>query len=274
MSGIISMTILRVEKSNPDYSPENTTTLTLHSSSIGRRQDVTIYHSESIDEHTPIVILLHGVYGSNWVWMQLGGAHQVYEQLKQQGLNDFVLVMPSDGGLWDGSGYLPLVEQGDFEKWIVDDVITGVIENINGVSQQSNIYITGLSMGGYGALRLGAKYPCKFKGISAHSSVTSLKDLQQFIENPITDYQCEFEHEADIRFWLNKNNALLAPLRLDCGTDDSLYESNLALCETFDSLKIKYQFEALSGGHEWSYWNKNLAKSLLFFDEIEKNNTI
>ena len=255
------MAILRVEKSNSAYSQKNTTTLTLHSSFIEKRENISIYQSGKIGKNTPIIILLHGVYGANWVWMELGGAHLVYDKLKQQGLNDFVLVMPSDGSLWDGSGYLPLTQHGDFERWIVDDVINGVIDNIDGVSKQSNVYISGLSMGGYGALRLGAKYPEKFKGISAHSSVTSLDDLQQFIDNPVADYQCEFEHESDLNHWFEKNAKSLPPLRLDCGSSDSLHLSNLSLCKSFDKLNINYQFESLGGGHEWSYWHKNLVKT-------------
>lgn len=267
------MAISRVEKSNSAYSRANTTTLTFHSTFLAKRETISVY--QSIDASTkmtnniPIIVLLHGVYGAHWVWTELGGAHVVYEQLKQQGLKDFVLVMPSDGSLWDGSGYLPLTHHGDFERWIVEDVINGVIENIDGVSEQSNVYISGLSMGGYGALRLGAKYPDKFKGISAHSSVTSLNDLQQFIENPVSDYQCDFEQEADLSYWFKKNANLLPPLRLDCGKSDSLFKSNVQLCKVLDELQISYKFESLEGSHEWPYWHKNLVKTLWFFNEIE-----
>lgn len=264
------MAILRTEISNPNYGRKNTTLLTIHSSHIKGRQDISVYHHDKLDETTPIVILLHGVYGSNWVWMDLGGAHIVYEQLKQQGLSDFILVMPSDGGLWDGSAYLPLNEYGNYEQWIMEDVMNAVTENINGANNHSEVYLCGLSMGGYGTLKLGAKYPHRFSGLSAHSSVTSLEDLQQFIENPISDYQCSFEKESELAYWFDKNKSSIPPLRLDCGTQDSLYETNLALCSTFNSLNIRYQFESLSGGHEWQYWHENLAKTLMFFDDIHR----
>ena len=263
------MAILRVEKSSSNYCRANTTTLTLHSSFLNKRENITVYHSGEITANTPIVILLHGVYGAHWVWMDLGGAHLVYEQLKQQGMGDFILVMPSDGSLWDGSAYLPLKDHGNFERWIVDDVINGVIDNIDGATSQSNVYLAGLSMGGYGALRLGAKYPSMFNGVSAHSSVTSLADLQQFIDKPVTDYQCEFIQESDLLYWMEKNAEILPPLRFDCGEMDSLYKSNLALCRSLDELNINYCFESLNGGHEWSYWHENLAKTLWFFDSQE-----
>ncbi|NVK23397.1 MAG: prolyl oligopeptidase family serine peptidase [Gammaproteobacteria bacterium] len=264
------MAIKRLEISNPEYAQPNTTLLTIHSSHINRRQDVSVYHNCDSKQDVPIVLLMHGVYGSNWVWMELGGAHKVYEQLKLQGLTDFVLVMPSDGGLWDGSAYLPLKHHGDYEQWIIDDVLNCVIANIPQTSEKSNVYISGLSMGGYGALRLGAKFPNVFKGISAHSSVTNLDDLQQFIDNSISEYQCEFEHEADILYWIQKNQSKLPPMRFDCGTNDSLFKSNLALVEQLNELNIDFVFEQFPGGHEWPYWNKYLAKTLMFFSKIER----
>ena len=264
------MTILRTELSNASYSRTNMSTLTIHSSHIKRRQDITVYHQSNLADHTPIVLLLHGVYGSNWVWTELGGVHKVYEKLKLAGLSDFILVMPSDGGLWDGSAYLPLIDHGDYEKWITEDVVNAVIENIAGASNKSRLYITGLSMGGYGALRLGAKYPARFSAISAHSSVTSLDDLQQFIINPISDYQCEFEHEANLGYWLALNQQCIPPLRLDCGTEDSLYSSNVKLCQMLEKLSIDFKFESLPGAHEWPYWHEHVRKTLLFFDAHEK----
>lgn len=284
------MSILRVEQSNPDYSRANTTTLTIHSSHLKGRHDISVYHhasqqpGDNENKGIPIVILLHGVYGSHWVWMDLGGVHLVYEQLRQQGLSEFILVMPSDGGLWDGSAYLPLITTSEqlednfnlgnfnlhnYEQWIVDDVIQATISSIDGASEHSHVYLSGLSMGGYGALRLGAKFPEKFSGISAHSSVTSLNDLQQFIDNPISDYHCANAHESNLAYWFEKNKAALPPLRFDCGRDDSLFNSNIALAKTFDNLAIPYQFDQLSGSHEWPYWHKNVATTLKFFDQIE-----
>ncbi|WP_144207607.1 alpha/beta hydrolase [Shewanella donghaensis] len=267
------MAIKRIEVSSPDYTAAHVTMLTVHSSHLNGRHDISVYHHcDNNDDITnlPMIILLHGVYGSHWAWMQLGGAHKVYDQLKSEGLSDFVLVMPSDGGLWDGSGYLPHVEQGNFEAWITDDVINAVRDNISNVNEQSHIYISGLSMGGYGALRLGAKYPRLFSGISAHSSVTSLDDLQQFIDGDINQYQTAFTHESDLSYWFAVNKHQIPPLRFDCGVDDSLFKSNQLLTKQFDDLKITYQFEAFDGGHEWAYWHKHVAKTFTFFDQLEK----
>lgn len=265
------MTILRLETSNPAYARPNTQTLTIHSSHLNRRQDVTIYNAASKSTNLPVVILLHGVYGNHWVWMDLGGVHLVYEQLRAQGLGEFILVMPSDGGLWDGSAYLPLGKQGNYEQWIIDDVMAAVKQTVPAATNNSRWYITGLSMGGYGALRLGSKYADKFSGISGHSSITQIGDMKHFVQTPLSQYQCEQPNEESITHWCQLNKASLPPIRFDCGTEDVLYKSNLLFKEQLTQLNIPFVFEPLTGSHEWPYWHKNIAKTFSFFDAIEKN---
>jgi enterochelin esterase-like enzyme len=264
------MAVTRIEKSNPEYARKNTLTFTLYSDNLDRRQDVSVYNPYSHKKNLPIVVLLHGVYGNNWVWMDLGGAHCVYETLRKQGLSEFVLVMPSDGGLWEGSAYLPLEDRGNFDKWIMDDVLTTVINELNCVSSNSNLYITGLSMGGYGALRLGTKYAKRFNGISAHSSITKVEDLSLFTDKPLDQYQTKDAHETDIIYWCTQNKSDLPPIRLDCGNNDELLESNRQLVSQLKQENILHQYQELNGGHEWSYWNKNLVKTLQFFNLIEE----
>lgn len=259
------MTIEQIEISDPKYTADNVTQLTIHSSHIGGRQDVSVYSQPTKNKDIPIVLLLHGVYGSNWVWMNMGGVHLVYEQLRKNGLDEFILVMPSDGGLWQGSAYLPLVGQGDFEQWIMDDVLTAVTQHIPGASTDSKLFISGLSMGGYGALRLGAKFAPRFTAISAHSAVTNMTDLQSFIQNPVSDYQCNLPQETDLLYWFRQQAAHIPPIRMDCGKDDKLLRSNNALSKALSELNIKHSYEVYEGGHEWSYWHKHVAKTLKYF---------
>lgn len=268
------MTIKRLEVSNSCYTARNTQIITIHSSHLERRQDVSIYNIDSKDSDVPIIILLHGVYGNHWVWMHLGGVHQVYEKLKQShNLGEFILVMPSDGGFQDGSAYLPTRSHGNYEKWIMEDVLNGVINTVTGASPNSRVYLTGLSMGGYGALRLGAKYATNISGIAGHSSITHLSQLHQFTDTPLTEYTCEKEEDADILYWIQKNASQLPPLRLDCGEDDLLFDDNIKFSSELTRLNIPHQFDRLPGEHSWDYWNKNIQRSLLFFHNIEYPNS-
>ena len=58
-------------------------------------------------DNVPLVMLLHGVYGSHWAWSRKGGAHHTAARLIEQGqIPPMVLAMPSDGLWGDGSGYI------------------------------------------------------------------------------------------------------------------------------------------------------------------------
>jgi enterochelin esterase-like enzyme len=265
------MTINRLEVSPLNSCDDNFVTITAYSSHLNGRGDITVYCQATQSTNVPIIILLHGVYGSHWVWSQLGKVEQVYQNLRQQGLSEFVLVMPSDGGHFEGSGYLPF-NHADYESWVVEDVISAVIDTQPMCSDKSNIYISGLSMGGYGALRLGAKYPKVFSGISAHSSITNIEDFTDFVDRKTLDslQKNTDVYDGDVFTTLNENKSTLAPLRLDCGKDDPLFTANSRLVRQLITANINHTFEIFDGGHSWEYWHQHVAKTFAFFANLEQ----
>jgi len=216
----------------------------------------------------PIYILLHGVYGSAWAWAWKGGAHITAQRLIEAGeIRPAIVAMPSDGLWGDGSAYFSHHGK-QFDQWIVSDVPLAIIENIPEASKSSSLCIGGLSMGGYGALSLGGKFPEKFKAISGHSSITKLEQMADFVEEPLAAYteNCEW---PDVIQPFEKNKEQLPAIRFDCGKDDSLLEANRLLHQELDKLKVKYVYEEFKGGHEWLYWQKHVEKTFRFFDQYQ-----
>ncbi len=118
-------------------------------------------------------------------------------------------------------------------------------------------------MGGYGALRLGAKYASRFSAIAAHSAITGIDDLASFVEEPLSDYlSCAPREELDALHWLRRHRAHLPPLQFDCGTADPLIGSNRALHAALLHAGIPHTWAEHPGGHEWSYWQLHLADTL------------
>ncbi|WP_041522676.1 alpha/beta hydrolase [Gilvimarinus agarilyticus] len=266
------MSIQQIE-SSADASdlPAGLKYLTVHSSALKGRGNISCYNAASKQQELPIVMLLHGVYGNHWVWMNLGRVHEVYDELRRNGeIGEMLLVMPEDGSYYAGSGYLPLSNGQDFDAWIMEDALSAVTQSLACVSERSKVYLSGLSMGGYGALRLGAKHAARVSGISAHSSITCMDDFKHFVKEDLSIYRCNDANEADLLHWFSQNRHQLPPIRLDCGTDDVLFNSNQALTTHLSNAGIDHDFEAPSGGHEWSYWNIQVAKTLRFFDRIHR----
>jgi S-formylglutathione hydrolase FrmB len=173
--------------------------------------------------------------------------------------------MPSDGLWGDGSAYFSH-HSNNFDHWIVNDVILGIKENIPQAKNSISSCIGGLSMGGYGALSLGAKFPEKFKAISGHSSITKLEQMALFVEEPLTEYTNNNDL-PDVIDCIKLHQDKLPKLRFDCGVKDELIEPNRLLHKELNELGIEHIYEEFDGGHEWPYWIKHVEKTLMFFDK-------
>jgi len=246
--------------------------LTVKSKSLAKRADITVFIPPVSDQVLDVVILLHGVYGSHWAWAMNGGVHKTANALIQQGkMRPMVLVMPSDGLYGDGSGYLPHRTE-NYEKWIVEDVIEVVKEQFPVVNDQSQFFITGLSMGGYGAMRLGASYPDVFRSFSGLSSITEFAQLSLFLEEE--DFrklkQDTLTQESVLECILSNREKLLH-FYFDCGTEDLLIDYNRKLHHQLIEHNIPHTYKEHPGAHQWVYWQNHIADSLLFFNNFKSN---
>ncbi len=256
-----------IEISNPDYDPPGITHVTVKSPALRRRADLSLFVPTGIHaQPMPLVILLHGVFGSHWAWLFKGGAHQVMERLiNEEGIPPMMLAMPSDGLWGDGSGYLRHSEA-DYRRWITEEVPAAAELAVPG-SESAPRFISGLSMGGYGALRIGALHASDFRGISAHSSITDVSNMWGFVEEPQTAFDLSENEPLQALACIKTHAHELPPLRFDCGTEDELIAANRELHARLEEAEIDHSYEEFPGGHTWEYWHEHLADSLRFFSK-------
>jgi enterochelin esterase-like enzyme len=259
-----------MERSNPLYTPPGITLITSHSAALKARADMTVYIPPSHD-HTanlPIVTLLHGVNASHWAWTFMLGAHVTLQRgIDDRTLPPMGLVMPSDGLFALGSGYVAHAAA-DYEAWIVRDVIDDVMGAFPGAfTPQSPRVIAGLSMGGYGALRIGAKYADVYAAFAGLSSVTDLDQIALFT-GEITRAATAHERDHDLLYWLTLNRDRLPPFRFDCGRDDFLIEQNRELHRALETAQIDHEYAEYDGAHNAAYWTAHIDKTLAFFANV------
>jgi len=258
-----------VEFSDPAFEQDGLRLATVRSPALGRRADISLWvpRAESI---STLLILLHGVYGGHWVWSHKAGVHRTAQAMLTAGeIHPLVIAMPSDGLSRDGSAYLTWPGAEDVERWIVEEVPAIARLAAPALQPDARIAIAGLSMGGYGALRLGAKYAPRFSAISAHSSITQIREMEDFVEDPLAEYlTCGPPAELSALHWLEAHRDLLPPLRFDCGTEDDLIAGNRNLHQALRRQNIAHEYAEFPGAHVWSYWQQHIPDTLSFVDQI------
>ena len=258
-----------LEVSDPSVALAGLRFVTVKSRALRRRADVTLYVPPAAQGVTnlPIVVLLHGVYGSHWAWALKGRAHLTAQRLIDAGaLPPVALLMPSDGLWGDGSGYVAHADH-DAERWIIDEMPALACELVAGCSARSPLLVAGLSMGGFGALRLAGKYPRRIAAAAALSAVTAATDFDALIEEDRSGWS-PAPADRDVLAALAGTDAPLPPLRIDCGLDDPYLEANHRLHRALLHAGIAHQYAESAGGHDWDYWSATLEHTLRFFGQV------
>lgn len=243
--------------------------VTVKSRALGQRADVSVFVPPQARDivDLPIVMLLHGIYGSHWSWALQGGAHVTVARMIAEGLLPPVaLVMPSDGLWGDGSGYVAHGGQ-DFEKWIIDEVPALATRLIGSCTTRSPLLVAGLSMGGFGALRLAAKYPQRIAAAAAHSAITDVAQLDGMIEETRAGWS-DARADRTVLGALTHAAGPLPPIRFDCGRDDALSVANFTLHQSLQEAGIAHEYAQRDGDHDWDYWTLALEDSLRFFGTV------
>lgn len=258
-----------LECSDPALAADGLRFVTAKSRALGRRADATVFVPPAARDvaDLPIVILLHGVYGSHWAWALKGAAHLTAARLIDEGaLPPVALVMPSDGLWGDGSGYVAHADH-DAERWIIDEVPALAREVVAGCTGRSPLLVAGLSMGGFGALRLAGKYPQRLAAAAALSAVTDAGQFDALIEERRDGWSAA-PADRSVLAALTDADATLPPLRIDCGLDDPYLEPNRALHRALRQAGITHQYAESAGGHDWAYWATTLESTLRFFGHV------
>lgn len=212
----------------------------------------------------PVVYLLHGYSGnySDWVIKAKG-----FE--KAADLYQMIIVCP-DGGYgswyWDS----PVDSSFKYETYVATELVAWIDSRYKTVKDRSGRGITGLSMGGHGALYLALRHQDVF---GAAGSMSGGVDIRPFPKN--WDMAKRLGSYASQPQNWERNTVinllhLLTPnslsLLIDCGTEDFFYGVNQNLHEQLRYRNIPHDFISRPGAHNWEYWKNAVHYQLLFMD--------
>src|SRR5687767_4624897 len=122
----------------------------------------------------PVLYLLHGFTDSDSRWFGLDGKHFVHvpsavDRAFANGVREMIIVMPDAFTKYQGSMYSSSAVNGDWEAFVAQDLVAYVDKHYRTLSNRASRGLAGYSMGGYGTIRVGMKYPEVFSSLYALS---------------------------------------------------------------------------------------------------------
>lgn len=244
-----------------------TDTLSIFSNQMQKKLQaiVVIPDRASTDNRLPAVYLLHGYSGNFGDWSR----HMDLEILADQ--YGMFLICPEGG--YSG-WYLdsPLQADSQYESHIIKEVIPAVEQEYPVLPIKSARAITGLSMGGHGALYLASAYPWLFGAAGSMSGAVDLRYSTKSweLDRILGTYEANPENwnKYSVTERIDELKHAQCELLIDCGVEDMFIGINRQLHRKLLEAGIKHSYIERPGGHSWDYWTNALAYHLLFFRNI------
>jgi S-formylglutathione hydrolase FrmB len=210
----------------------------------------------------PVFYLLHGLSDDYTIWHRRTRIEWYVRDLP------LIVVMP------DGfRGFYTNNEEGpQYATYMAEELPAFVERQFAALPERAGRCVGGLSMGGYGALRLALGYPERYVSASSHSGALAFghdpvneSDFRAVEFRRITGPQpAGSRHDLYALAREAKARGTVPALRIDCGTEDHLLPGNRLFVEHLRALAVAHHYAEFAGGHSWDYWDLHVQEALAF----------
>lgn len=245
--------------------PSTADTITVTSKYVTPEMKVTVIHPVWTADSTryPVVYLLNGYDGDYRSWP--AGQPRLNELAQEKGI---IFVCPDgrDSWYWDS----PEEPDLQMESFITRVLVPMIDANYPTIPDAAHRAVSGLSMGGHGALWLGIRHPDLFGSMGSMSGGVNIL--------PFTERWKMKQHlgpyDENVERWENHTVINLVPsitpgqnIIIDCGVDDFFAEVNDELHQALLRRGIPHDYTTRPGRHSWDYWRNSVLYHIDFFSE-------
>lgn len=229
-------------------------TLSLDSRVLNRPVTVVAVLPDGASEHhpAPLLLLLHGYGGDAFSWLKIKtGLPALVDR------TGIALLCPDGGQSWYMDS--PVDTTSRYESFLVGELIPYADAHLPVARDARHRAVAGLSMGGFGAMRLGLLHPDLFGAAGSMSGGLDIRPFPGRWElDRLLGRQSEspenWERMTPINLIAQLDPARTPALIIDCGYDDFIFEVNRAFHRELRRRGIPHDFCVRPGGHELSYW--------------------
>lgn len=272
-------------------SPDGVQTVEFYSPAVDRTMKYNVvlpYGYEDSDVRYPVLYLMHGLTQNYTVWSQMGVPFYA-------DMYNLIVVMPDGGNSW----YVNWAEsddgqKNDWEDHIVEDVVGHVDATFRTLARREGRAITGLSMGGYGAITLGLRHPDMFASIGSTSGALEygrgaaerlrsgegpwpprersdepnpaigIPGFSSQAERTPRGFDFVTAEQADAYdpfVLIERVPAEQVPhIYLDCGTEDDLIDGARELAGILMQKNLPFDYMQMAGRHNGAYWTQSVGR--------------
>lgn len=211
----------------------------------------------------PVLYLLHGMSDDHSIWLRRTSIERYVSEL------GIAVVMPNA----DLSFYTDMKIGGRYWTYISEElpsICRGFFPRIS--PRREDTFAAGLSMGGYGAMKLGLRCPERFSAVASLSGCLDIVSTvkRRELANDVYWHSLFGSVEElrgsddDLLALAEKTATCKLPLLLFacCGTEDFLYQDNQNAVARIRELGLNLTFEEGPGGHTWEFWDQWIQRIL------------
>jgi len=227
----------------------------------------------------PVLYFLHGLGENEQTLLRSGGWGLIEDLRQQQKVGDFLMAAPEG---WNSF----FINSADGRDRYSDFFLTEFLPYIEShyrVSREPKARgVTGLSMGGYGALRFAFSHPELFGSVSAQSPALLTETPQELNADfgnagPLARVLASaFGNPVNVAHWQQNNPFELArknqvqiktqAIYFNCGQEDEygFADGATRMHKQLLAEKIRHEFHLYAGGHNADYFLGHLGETMQF----------
>ena len=230
--------------------------LNIESKFINKKQEVNVLIPTNYNQDTKCLMLLHGLGGDHNHYFDKSDIKKIAED------NNLVVILPNG----DRAFYGYTKDNKDYVSFIQLEVWNEVAKRLSINLEQIDKYISGISMGGYGAFLIGLNYPEFYRGISSLSGSLDIisRDNEKRLDSRFAEewnslFGDVMSEKMDL---FNLIKPFSGRIFIMCGNEDYLFNYNQKFVNALMDNKVDFIFETKQGEHNWEFFKPNLKKTI------------
>ncbi|MDD3224972.1 MAG: alpha/beta hydrolase family protein [Clostridium sp.] len=222
-----------------------------------------------VNGQSPVLYLLHGLSDDESTWIRRTSIERYVSE------KNLIVVMPNGE-----RGFYTDMEHGYKYFTFITEELPKLMQQFFHISdKREDTFIAGLSMGGYGALKIALSCPEKYSAAASMSGVVDIVKMYKAAEKNkygsiMSPNEChdilgslneikESKHDLfQLAKELSVKNCEKPRIYQCCGTEDFLYNDNTEFRDFIKNLNYDYTYEEEHGIHEWAFWDKRIQDVL------------